>query len=64
VRGPTVSTGHGARRTISSATEPSKSFPNPPRPRVPRTRSMRLYWIADLSIGHTNPRSDKTSVFK
>ncbi len=54
--GPIVSTGHGATRNSSSATDPSANFCRPPRPRVPITRrSIPSCSISDATMEATGP---------
>ena len=48
--GPTVSTGHGASLMISSATEPTSTFPNPARLLVPTTTRSAEYACTQFLI--------------
>ena len=54
--GPTVRTGQGARRKISSALDPSSNFSTPVRPCVPTT-SKSISWVRMMSdrLSQTSP---------
>jgi hypothetical protein len=61
--GPTVSTGQGTVRKISSATEPSRSLPSPVRPCVPiTTKSALLFLMASFMQDWMLPSPTSNSV--